>query len=352
MNSIQGTPQPEKGKYKVYVRTITYNQSEYIVDTFNGVAMQQTNFPFVHCVYDDCSTDGEQDVIKKWLAENCQMDDAVWYDNELAEIVEVEHNTNPNLTVVIYFFKRNLYKEPKVKGTQFVTWREVCDFEALCEGDDYWTDPMKLQKQVDLLECDTNKGVMAVVTNTSVVDKDGNELKPKQDDVVPNNEEGIYDLRSFMYKVHHYPTATVLYRNSHVEELAEMKRKTANAFFGDWTLWIALHILGDFYYLDEVTSAYRINPTSLTHLNINKRRLGLAKANFKIIKSVQSILPAEYEDIRKSLDNTAWMWFDLAHAYKKNHKYFSMSYAMLRCFLKQPSFFFKKVKEYTKDAKA
>lgn len=54
-----GFPVPQNDYYKVYVRSITYNQAPYIEDCMNGVAMQQTDFPFVHHVIDDCSTDGE-----------------------------------------------------------------------------------------------------------------------------------------------------------------------------------------------------------------------------------------------------------------------------------------------------
>lgn len=66
-NVIQGYPTPPKDYYKVYVQSITYNQSSYIEDCLNGVAMQKTDFPFVHHVIDDCSTDGDHEVIKAWI---------------------------------------------------------------------------------------------------------------------------------------------------------------------------------------------------------------------------------------------------------------------------------------------
>src|SRR5574344_1607600 len=53
--------------FLVCVRCFTFNHSKYITDTLNGFTMQQTNFPFVCCVVDDASTDGEQDVIKKYV---------------------------------------------------------------------------------------------------------------------------------------------------------------------------------------------------------------------------------------------------------------------------------------------
>ena len=57
----------EYPKFKVCVRCSTFNQAKYIEDTMNGFVMQQTDFPFVCCIVDDASTDGEQDVIKKYM---------------------------------------------------------------------------------------------------------------------------------------------------------------------------------------------------------------------------------------------------------------------------------------------
>ena len=57
----------ENPEFKVFVRCMTYNQSKYIVETMNGFTMQQTDFPFVCCIVDDSSTDGEQDIISKYL---------------------------------------------------------------------------------------------------------------------------------------------------------------------------------------------------------------------------------------------------------------------------------------------
>ena len=57
----------ENPEFKVFVRCMTYNQSKYIVETMNGFTMQQTDFPFVCCIVDDSSTDGEQKIISKYL---------------------------------------------------------------------------------------------------------------------------------------------------------------------------------------------------------------------------------------------------------------------------------------------
>lgn len=311
----------------------TYNQSAYITDAMNGFAMQQTNFPFVAVIIDDASTDGEQDVIKSYIEEHFDHSEKTGYrewETEDACWIFARHKLNENCHFVVALLKRNLFKEPEKKGAVVKEWMDT-KYVAICEGDDYWTDPYKLQKQVDILEAD--KTLMAVVTNSTEVDKEGILLKEKMENVVPGNKQGRYDLRSFMYKIHHYPTATVCYRQTHGEEIGKMTKHMANPYLGDWTMWISLHVFGDFYYLDEVTSAYRINPTSLTH---TVDRVGRSKANWTICKAVQEILPDEYDDIRRSLDNKSWMWLDLALAYRHEHQYIRMLGCLLVTFLMDP----------------
>ena len=146
-----GFPVPLKNSYKVYVRTCTFNQSSYIEDCLNGVAIQQTDFPFVHHVIDDCSTDGEQELIKTYLNNNCDMEDAEYYDNDICSITIAKNKSNPNCTLVVYFLKKNMYGNPE-KHKLFKPWQNACKYIALCEGDDYWIDPQKLKKQVNWLE--------------------------------------------------------------------------------------------------------------------------------------------------------------------------------------------------------
>ena len=320
-------------KYLVSIHCITYNQSAYITDAMDGFVMQQTKFPFVAVIIDDASIDGEQEVIKTYVEEyfdHSQESGFREWETEDAFFTFAQHKENENCHFLAVYLKRNLFKEPEKKDAVVKEWFEA-KYIAICEGDDYWIDPLKLQKQVDILEA--NETLMGVVTNSKVVDKEGNVLEEKQEGIVPENKEGIYDLRSFMYKMHNYPTATVCYRETHVDEIARMTKHTANPYLGDWTLWISLHIFGDFFYLDQVTSAYRINPTSLTH---TCDRVGRSKANWTICKSVQDILPNEYDDIRKSLDKNAWMWIDLGFAYKHEKKYIKMLWSFFIAFIKDP----------------
>ena len=119
-------PLPDQD-YMVLIRCYTYNHEAYIEDALKGFVMQKTNFPFVAVVVDDASTDGTADVIRR-------------YEAKYPEIIKG------------VYLKENHYSQKKPKMKYIAPWRERCKYEAICEGDDYWTDSSKLQTQVDFLE--------------------------------------------------------------------------------------------------------------------------------------------------------------------------------------------------------
>lgn len=293
-----------------------YNHEPYLRDCLEGFINQKANFTYEILIHDDASTDNSVNIIKEYVNK---------YPHLFKPIFQTENQYSKGMSI---WYDVQI---PRAKGK----------YIAICEGDDYWIDPYKLQKQVNILENDET--LMACATNTITVSNTGEVLSKYKENIVKDNKEGRHNLRDFMQTTHQYPTASVLYRRKEENKIKEYCRITSNPYFGDWNLWIALHIIGDFYYLDEVTTAYRINPTSVTHSNVGKRRLALAKANFEIIKNVQSILPEEYDDIRKELDKTAWIWFNLANAYKHSRKYFHMIWCLLRCELKEPGYAWKKI---------
>ena len=133
---------------------MTFNQAPYIVETMNGFCMQQTSSPFVCAIVDDASTDGEQEVIEKYLQEHFILhDSAVTRRDETDDyrLVFAQHKTNKNCYFVVLLLKYNHHLK-KDKYPYFAEWTDASKYIALCEGDDYWTDPLKLQKQVDFME--------------------------------------------------------------------------------------------------------------------------------------------------------------------------------------------------------
>lgn len=279
----------------VAIQCLVYNHEPYLRDCLNGFVMQRTNFPFVAIVHDDASTDNSASVIREYAEK---------YPNIIKPIYEKENQwRKPDGSLL-----RIMNNAIDENGARYI---------AICEGDDYWTDPHKLQKQVDILE--TNPKLMACVTNTCMVDNKGNLLEAKKENVVQGNKEGVYNIYDFFKQPQHqYPTATVVYRIRNIDEIRKKFRYTENAFLGDWTLWIILHSYGPFYYLDEVMAAYRINPTSLTH-TVN--RVARAKASREICRKVADILPEEYSDIAAYLRKTNWVWISLIFAYRAEKRY-------------------------------
>ena len=145
----------EYPKFKVCCRCFTFNQSKYITDAMNGFTMQQTSFPFVCTIVDDASTDGEQDVIRKYVEDNFDFtEDSVSYHKETdyAHFTYAQHKTNKNCYFAVLYLKENHYSQRKPKMGYLSEWRDMCEYEALCEGDDYWICAQKLQKQVTYLD--------------------------------------------------------------------------------------------------------------------------------------------------------------------------------------------------------
>lgn len=140
---------PEE-KYTVLVRCYTYNHALYVEDALKGFAMQKTDFPYVCVVVDDASTDGEREVIISFLDINCVGGYKV-LDLDYSELILATHKDNPNCHFAVYLLKENLYKQKNKKKALVDPWRDVCAYEATCEGDDYWNDKDKLQRQIDFL---------------------------------------------------------------------------------------------------------------------------------------------------------------------------------------------------------
>lgn len=318
----------------VQTRCMTYNHAPYILEAMNGFCMQKTTFPFVNVIVDDDSKDGEPEVIEKYLQEHFNLQDSAVARREETDdyrLVFAQHKTNKNCYFVMLLLKYNHHLK-KDKYPYFAEWTDASKYIALCEGDDYWTDPLKLQKQVDILEAD--ESLMLCCTSCSVVDKDGKLISQRvQEPVVKDNKQGRYNLRDFFRDQHQYPTLSVLYRNTHRGEIRAKHAHTVNAFLGDWTLWICVMIYGDMYYLDEVTCAYRINPTSVTH-TVN--RVARAKAHRDICLKVADVLPEEYKDIADDLRDTSWVWISLIFAYKAERRYFAMLGALFMSIIKCP----------------
>lgn len=111
----------------VSICCITYNHVSFIRQCLDGFMMQKCSFNFEVLIHDDASTDGTQNIIQEYVTRY------------------------PDIIKPIYQ-KENQYSKGIDPNVKYNFSRAKGKYIAMCEGDDYWTDPYKLQKQVDFLE--------------------------------------------------------------------------------------------------------------------------------------------------------------------------------------------------------
>lgn len=256
----------EYPKFKVCVRCSTFNQAKYIEDTMNGFVMQQTDFPFVCCIVDDASTDGEQEIIKKYMDMHFDYSpNSVSFEKETdyAYIHYAQHKENKNCYFAVLFLKENHYSKKMDKIQYLAEWRESCKYEALCEGDDYWINSSKLQKQADILN--DFEDVILVHTGFITVDEYNNEFcwkKYNKFQKISRAEKGLVSLLD----KNHMMTLTIMCR----KELFDTDVYRNAPFNYDYTLFFAAAELGKIRFLPDKYGAYRKNPNGAMQSNGGK----------------------------------------------------------------------------------
>lgn len=208
-------------KYLVDVLMLTYNHEKYIKQALDGIILQKTNFKFRLLIFDDCSTDKTEAIISKI------------------------NNSNDNLEIV---YKRNESNIGVQKNGLQSLNSAKSKYIALCEGDDYWIDPNKLQKQIDLLE--KNSNVSLVFSNCDV---DVNSYLIKNNLKYPE----YFTFREYLQVYNAIPTCTMIFRKNCIvldDKTIDLMR---NCPVGDFPMRFLIGDKGDFIFLPESTAVYR-----------------------------------------------------------------------------------------------
>lgn len=209
----------------------TFNHAKFITSALEGFVMQQTNFPYEILINDDASTDGTQEILKE-------------YAEKYSNITLLLHNSNQwgegMLNGTYFGFEPFIYNIlPLAKGK----------YLAFCEGDDYWTDPLKLQKQVDYLESHPEHIMCyhsySIISNriliSSFKDSDGKDYSNQELISVP---DGI-------------ASSTKMFRNIYTKEIEPILQH----FSGDYLFTSYLGIFGSCGYVPNIEpSVYRLHP--------------------------------------------------------------------------------------------
>lgn len=217
----------------VSICCITYNHEEYIRDALDSFLSQKTNFKFEILVHDDASTDNTAKIIKEYEEK---------YPNIIKPIYQTENQYRKNNKITANFLF------PIASGK----------YIAMCEGDDYWIDNNKLQRQVDFLE--ENEEYSLVVHPSLCKNQISNETCKMKS----FKTDKSLDLESFMNEYHHiapkvlFQTSSLVFRSEYIKELLREKIQFYyNCNVGDIPLELFLASKGKIYYFNSFMSVYR-----------------------------------------------------------------------------------------------
>lgn len=292
----------EYPKFKVTVSCMTYNQAKYITDALNGFTMQQTSFPFICTIVDDASTDGEQEVIRRYVEEYFDFSEgsvAYHKETDYAYITYAQHKTNKNCYFAVLYLKENLYLQPQKKDACLKEWRDGIEYKAFCEGDDCWIVPDKLEKQVVFL--DEHKEY--VLVHTDFIAQNSNTGK------IIHNASSKYkivngDVFERLFEGCFIRTVTVCYRNSYFDE--EQVPLPKDTFGGDLYIFYVLARKGKIFFQNEETCIYRVLQESASHSNSEGKRILMSRS----YKNLDYYI-ANYYGVENVLPQLDCKWFKI-----------------------------------------
>jgi glycosyltransferase involved in cell wall biosynthesis len=238
-------------KRKISVCIVTYNHEPYIAACLDGVLAQKLNCEYEVVVGEDCSKDNTLAICEEYAAR---------YPD------------------IIKLLKAPVNMGMMENGVRTVT---ACtgDYIAVCEGDDFWTDPNKLQRQFDFLEANPDYSMIAengLVMNT-VLNKD------TLFNTIPECDLEIDDL----LRKRQFPTASVLFRAELVKD-----RFTPSTHIGDTVLWCYLATKGKVRYLPIVSSVYR---RGMQGVVLSTNKVEWARLMEKWNEEISKMMPEDFD---------------------------------------------------------
>ncbi|QLE78826.1 glycosyltransferase [Francisella sp. Scap27] len=225
------------GEVVVSILCQTYNQKNFIRDALDSLLMQETNFAFEVIIRDDASSDGTAEIIREYQEK---------YPRIIKPIYEIENQMTKGLGMIPG-------KLPQVmKG-------RVAKYIAFCDGDDYWTTPYKLQKQIDFLE--QNPVFMGSAHASRYLR--GSEVAELVS--VPPEGKTEYTFEEYLGSCY-FQTSSWVYRyDTNVRCLID--KYFYKKCGGDVYMSLVFMTLGPIKYFDEVMSVWRVNEQGEWHKN-------------------------------------------------------------------------------------
>lgn len=234
----------QSDEIKVSIHCLTYNHEKYLRKTFDSFLFQKTNFKFEVLVHDDASTDNTQEIIREYAEK---------YPDIFKPLCQKENQHSKGVRV------SKVYNLPRAIGK----------YVAYCEGDDYWSDADKLQKQYDIME--QHPECSMCVHPVRVVSENG----ALTEETIPRYflDEGVIEEREFLRQelINGWAAQTSSYfvRNEYLQEyLKEWPSFAQMMMVGDLPLVLYMITRGKIYFGTEMMSCYRMG----AEFSFRKRR--------------------------------------------------------------------------------
>ena|SRR6218665_28187 len=260
----------------VSICCITYNHANYIKECLEGFILQQCNFPFEILIHDDASTDGTQDIIKEYQEK---------YPKIIKPILQVENQYSKGVRGM-----NPKFNFPRAKGK----------YIALCEGDDYWTDPKKLQKQFNILEKNPDINICSHPSYKIIDEKLTDQLIGYWGKNVRyfSFEEVLFNFATTA------PLQTMFFRKKDFTIYNELVSK---ALAGHSMTQIYFSYDKGLVYLPDVMSTYRIASSSSISKILFKNDKGYLKRQLKNIDALNFLEKNVNQKYSKAFDNSKSM---------------------------------------------
>ena len=232
----------------VSICCITHNHENYIAECLDGFIMQKCSFKYEILINDDASDDNTAAIIRE-------------YEKKYPEILKPLYQTENQYSLGVR--PMNQFNWSRAKGK----------YIAMCEGDDYWTDPLKLQKQVDFLE--KNKEYGMVHTNHHKLENNTITKNIKNKIFIPQG-----NVREDLLRENFISTLTVCFN---LEKYNSTKKMAgSNYLMGDYPIWMAFALNSKIGYLADSTAVYRYLENSASHSNNKLKQFNFIKSTFKM----------------------------------------------------------------------
>jgi len=284
---------------------VTYNHEKFIDQAIESVLFQRTSFPMKLFIGEDCSSDKTAAICLKYEVEN-------------PEVIEVIFN------------KRNIGATNNAVKTYDVCFSSGAKYIAMLEGDDYWTDPYKLQKQVDFLEANDDFALCACC-NTVVNCQNGQDYITYKEN---NNSDKVFLYSDILQNQTPFKTGSIVFRNYFQDGIPEWFSK---APFGDLLIMLFCCQFGKAILLKDIMSVYRIHNEGMWSKLKYEDQLKLKMSFYSFISKK---FPSKYK--REIINEYLKIFTEFSKYYFKERQFHKILYLELDLFMLCPTLYISK----------